>query len=156
MQRAVAARDELGLREARQRVRDRGPLGADEPAEQAVRERQREPDAAGLDAPPAPGQVPEQQRQAHLEARLRGDRALHVEVGRARAGAREQRARDLRPGLAALCERLVEQGEARRHERVPGRLALEQVVGARRERLQDVAVADDLGGGAVADARRRR
>ena len=99
VQRAVTARDELGLREPRQRVRDRRPLGADEPAEQAVREREREADAAGLDAPPAPGQVPEQQRQPHLEARLRGDRALDVEIGGSRAGAREQRARDLRPRL---------------------------------------------------------
>ena len=64
----------------------------------------------------------------------------------------EQRARDLRPRLDALGERIVEQGEPRRHERVPGRLALEQVVDARGERLQHVAVADDLGRRAVADA----
>ena len=71
----------------------------------------------------------------------------------ARAQARESSACEIcGQGLTALGERLVEQGEARRHERVPGRVALEQVVGARRERLQHVAVADDLGGGAVADA----
>ena len=152
MQRAVAARDQPGLREPREGVRDRRPLRADEPPEQAMRERQREADAAGLDPPPAPGQVPEQQRQPDLEARLRGDRALDVEVGGARAGAGEQRVGDLRPRLDALRERIVEQGEPRRHQRVPGRFALEQVVGARGERLQHVAVADDLGGGAVADA----
>ena len=99
------------VRQPRERVRDRGPLGADELAEQAVRERQRHADAAGLDPAPAPCEVPEQQRQPHLEARLRGDRALDVEVGGARAGARQQRARDLRPRLDALRERVVEQRE---------------------------------------------
>ena len=39
-------RDEAGLREPRQRVRHRRPLGADEPAEQPVGEREREADAA--------------------------------------------------------------------------------------------------------------
>ncbi len=81
----AVAGDQPGLREPRQRVRDRRPLGADQPAEQLVGERQREADAAGLDPAPAPGQVPEQQRQADLEARLRGDRALHVEVAGAPA-----------------------------------------------------------------------
>ncbi len=113
VQRAVAARDEPGLGEPRQGVRDRRSLGADEPAEQPVRERERETDAAGLDPAPAPGQVPEQQREPHLEARLRGDRALDVEVGGARTRAGEQGVRDLRPRLDALGERVVEQGEAR-------------------------------------------
>ena len=139
-------------RQPRQGVGDRWPLRADEPSEQPVRERQRETDASGLDPPPAAGQVPEQQRDPHLQARLRGDRALDVEVGRARAGPREQGMRDLRPGLDALRERVVEQGQPRGHQGVPGRAALEQVVGARGDGLQDVAVADDLRGGAVAHA----
>ena len=77
--------DQAGLGEPRQRVRDRRPLGADEPAEQLMGERQRQPDAAGLDLAPARGEVPQQQRQANLEARLGGDRALDVEVARAPA-----------------------------------------------------------------------
>ena len=131
---------------------DRGPLRADQAPEQSVRERQGKADAAALDAAPAAGEVPEQQCEAHLQPRLRGDGALDVQIGGAHAGAREKLARDLRPRLDPLGERVVEQREPGRHERVPGRRALEQVVGARGERLQDVAVADDLGGRAIADA----
>ena len=86
VQRAVSIRDEPGLREACERVGDRGPLGADQTPEQSVRERQGEADAAALDPAPAAGEVPQQQREPHLQPRLRGDRALDVQIGGAHAG----------------------------------------------------------------------
>ena len=121
-------------REPRQRVRDGRSLGTDEPPEQAVRQRERETDSARLDVAPTSGEMPEEQREPDLEARLRRDRALDVQVGGARTRAVQQRARDLRPRLDPLGERVVEQGDARRHERMPRRVALEHVVGARRSR----------------------
>ena len=69
-----------------------------------------------------------------------------------RLGAPQQRLRDLRPGLHALRERLVEHREARRHQRPPGDVADEQLVVLAGPALEQVARADQLGGDAVADA----
>ena len=102
-----AAGDEPGLGQASQRVRHRRALGSDELAEQAMGERQRDADAARLDLPPARGEVPEQQRQAHLQPRLAGDRALDVEVAR----------RACRPGAAGRAGSAATGGCARRSRR---------------------------------------
>ena len=51
----------------------------------------------GSTRPQPRGQMPEQQRQPHLEARLGGDGTVHVEVGRALTDPPQQRLRDLRP-----------------------------------------------------------
>ena len=69
------------------------PFGAHQPAEQLVGQRQRQPDSARLDLAPARGEVPQEQRQAHVEPRLRRDRALDVEVVSAPLGAAQQRLR---------------------------------------------------------------
>ena len=141
-----------GLGEPLQRVRDRRPLGGDQLAEQAVRERQRQPDAARLDPAPAGGQVPQEQDEAHLEPRLGGDRPQHVELGRPAAGATQQRAADLRPRPHALGEVAVEQREPGRAQHPPVTGSLEQLVGVRCERLQQIAGADQLGRGPVTGA----
>ncbi len=102
---------EAGLREPLQRVRDRRPLGRDQLAEQAMGERQRQPDAGRLDPSPAGGQVPQQQDQANLEPRLGGDRPQDVELERAPAGAARQDPDDLRERPHAVGEVAVEHRE---------------------------------------------
>ena len=81
---------EPGLREPLQRVRDRRALGRHQLTEQAVGQRQRQPDAGRLDSAPAGGQVPQQQHQADLEPRLGADRPQDVELERAPAGAAQR------------------------------------------------------------------
>jgi len=80
------AGDQPRVGKAGQGMRDRRPFRGGEPPEQRVRQRQRELDAARLDTSPAGGQVPEQQREANLEARLRGDGPLDVEIASAPRG----------------------------------------------------------------------
>ncbi len=142
---------EPGLREALQRVRDRRALGRHQLAEQAVRERQRQPDAARLDAPPSGGEVPQEQDQANLEPRLRGDRAQHVELERAPARAPGEDPGDLRERTHALGEVAVEHRELRRAQHAPPARAHDQLIRGRSERLKQIAGADQLGGGATAD-----
>jgi hypothetical protein len=61
---------ETGLRKALQSVRDRRPFGGYQLTQQPVRQRQRQPDAAWLDAPPPRGEMPQEQNEANLEPRL--------------------------------------------------------------------------------------
>lgn len=96
--------------------------------------------------------MPEQQREADLEAWLRGDRPLDIQTDHAASGAAQQRQGDLRPEADPLGERLVEQGEADRDERSPHRLARQQHLRLRPQRLQEVAGSHQLDGGPVADA----
>ena len=109
-------------------VRHRRALGADQPTQQLMGERQRQADAARLDPAPARGQMPEQQRQAHVETRLAGDRPLHVEVAGPALGPAQQRLHDLRPRPDALGERGVEDREAHRHQRPPADRAGQQLL----------------------------
>ena len=143
-------------RQPRERVRDRRPLGADEPAEQPVGERQRR----GGCRPARRG--PSARRGASSSSvRRTSSRGWHViarctlEIaGAPRRPAAEQRVRDLRPRPHPLGERLVEQREPCRHERPPAPICARAGRRCRRsQRLQQVARADELGGGAVADAR---
>ena len=133
--------DEAGRRQAREGVGHRRPLGADETAEQPVGEGQRDADATRLDPAPAPGEVPQEQRQAYLEAGLARDRALHAEIagapparrtstfeicghGRTRsAKARSSNAsRDgqERPPIAAALQQVVERRDRQSWSRSPG------------------------------------
>ena len=102
-------------------------------------ERQRQADAARLDLAPARGEVPQQQREAHLEARLRRDRPLDVEVAGAPGGTLEQGEEDLRPRADALGEGRVEHGDAAGDEDVPAGGRLQQLVGAAVPRVEQVA-----------------
>ena len=116
------AGDQAGLREPRQRVRDRRALGRDELAEQPVGERQRQPDPGRLDPAPARGQVPQQQHQADLEPRLAGDRPQRRRARR-RAGRRGAAA--LRTicghGRTRSANSRVEQRQPGRPQRAPRR-----------------------------------
>ena len=119
------AGDEPGARQAAERVRDRRPLGADELADQPVGERQRDEDPVELDDPPALGEVPEQERDPHVGARMAGRGALHVELassaGPSGAGARGGSAaragsarRTPRRGPRSACARARANGSPRR------------------------------------------
>ena len=110
----AVAGDEARPGEPGERVRDRRALGAHQPAEQLVGEWQRQPDPTRLDPSPPRCQVPQHQRQPHLEPRLRGDRPLHVEVARPALSASQQRLHQLRPRLHALGERGIEHREPHR------------------------------------------
>ena len=79
------AADEPGVREARERVRDRRSLGGDELTQQAMGERQRQRGSARLDATPAGREVPQQQHQPDLEPRLAEIARSTAEIGRAAA-----------------------------------------------------------------------
>ena len=115
-----------------ERVRDGRPLGADQPPEQPVGERQRDSGAAVLHPAPAAGEC---QSSRVSRSSRRGCEVIARWTSRsaARMHGAEQLAGDLRPGLDPLGERVVEECEARGHERMPGRVALEQIVGAGRE-----------------------
>ena len=89
----------LALGELRQRGRDRRAAGADQLAEDPVRERQRDDHAVAGHAAPALGEVPEQRLQAAVDARELGDRLGRGQPQRALAEAVEQRSGDL--GIAA-------------------------------------------------------
>ena len=147
----VAARHQPGVRQARQRMRDRWPLGCGELTEQAVGERQRQPDSGRLDAPPAAGEMPQQQVQPHLQPRLGGDRPHHVDIGGAAARAAHHRLADLWPGPDPVSELRVEQRQARRTQDLPGAQALEKLVDPPGRRLEQIAGADQLGRGPISD-----
>ena len=110
-----------------------------------------EADAARLDRPPARREVPQQQRQAHLEARLGGDRPLHVEVVGARPARRSSARAIWGHGRTRSAKPASSTATRVGHENVPRRSARQQLVGAAVARLQQVAGADELGGRAVAD-----
>ena len=61
---------------------------------------------SATDDPPALGEVPEQQRDAHVGARVAGRRAVDVELHRPADRAAQQRVQDLRPRPDPLGERL--------------------------------------------------
>ena len=153
VQRAVAARDEPGVREARERVRDRGPLGADEPAEQAVRERERERGCRPARRGPS-GPARCQSRSVRRTSR-RGCEVIARWTSRsaARVHARVSSAREIcgqgltRSANASSSSASRVGTSACQADSRSSRSSARAVEG-----LQDVAVADDLGRGAVADA----
>ena len=92
--RAVGAAHELvALGELGERGRDGRPAGADELAEDPVRQRERHDHALAGDAAPALGEVPEERLQAAVDAGELRDRLRRGEAERALAEAVEQRPR---------------------------------------------------------------
>ena len=83
------AHELVALGELGQRGRDGRPAGADELAEDPVRERERDHTPSPDDAAPALGEVPEQRRQAAVDAGELRDRLGGREADRALAEAVE-------------------------------------------------------------------
>ncbi len=107
--------------------------------------------ASRLHSAPARGQVPEQQGQTDVEARLAGDRPLDVEVVGATLGAAQKRLDQLRPRTHPLGEGAVEHRKTHRHQCPPRDRARQQLLHGAGRRLDQVARAEQLGGDAVAD-----
>ena len=143
--------DEARTGESRERVRDRRPLGAHQPPEQLMGQRQRQPDPARLDPPPARGEMPQQQREPHVEPRLRSDRALHVEVVRAALGAPQQRLISCGHGRTRSANCGVEHREPHRQQRPPVDRAGQQLVVLLLAWLDEIAGTEQLRGDPVAD-----
>lgn len=144
--------DQSGLRQPFQRVGDGGPLGGDEVTEQTMRERKTEADPGRLDPSPAGGEVPEQEDQTNLEARLAADRAEDVDLGYSCPGSAQERFHDLRKRPNTAGEVRVQQPETRRAQDSPVIGSLEQIVGASVRRLEKIAGSEQLGRHPVADA----
>jgi hypothetical protein len=135
---------ETRLRESLERVRDRRPLGRHQLAEQAVRERQRQPDAVALDAPPAVGKMPQEQDKANLEPGLRRDRPEHVELEWAPAGSAGQDPDDLRERPYPVSEVAVEHRELGWAQRAPPGRPHGHLIRRRGERLEQIPRPDQL------------
>ena len=149
-----AALDRAAGDQLTQPRRHRRAAGADHPGERAVREPQRDDDAVRHHAAPALGQAPEQGEQAVVDARQVRDRLQHDEPLGAAAGAVEQRREDLRPLREPDGQRLVDDRDPGRGERAPLGRAREQLLGVVvGPRADEVARAEQLGGGVVADGR---
>lgn len=142
---------ETGLGQPLEGVRDRRSLGRDQLPEQTVGQRQRQPDPARLHPSPAVGQMPQEQDESNLEARLGGDRSEHVELERPPAGAVREDPDDLREGPHAFGKIAVEHREPGAAQRPPAGRAHEHLVGGGTKRLQEVPGADQLGRGAAPD-----
>ena len=130
---------------------DRGSLGGDELAEQAVGERQHQVDPRRLDSAPAAGQMPEQQIEANFEPRMAADRPHGVDVGGPSGRSAQERLGDLWPRTHPPAELGVEQCEPGLGEHVPDVVALEDLIGGMDVGLQQIPGADQLGRRARAD-----
>ena len=119
-----------------------------------MREPQRHDDAVRHHAAPAFRQAPEQGEQAIVDARQVGDRLQHDEPLGAAAGAVEERGEDLRPLREPDGQRLVDDRHPGRGERAPLGRRREQLLGVVvGPRADEVARAEELGRGVVADGR---
>jgi hypothetical protein len=115
-------------------------------------QRERDQDPVRQDDAPALGEVPQQQRDPRVRARVAGRRAVDVELHRPAHRAPQQRVQDLRPRPDALGEGPVEDGRARVHERAREGLRGEQHdVGGARPGREQIARPHELGGRAIAD-----
>ena len=146
---AVSAAPELAAGvDVLERGRDGRALASDELAEQRVREPQAQRDPARGHVAPALREVPEQHEQARLDRRQLQQGLVNRHPVRAADRALEQRAHHLRPVRQRPAEPVVENRQAHGHQHVPrGAVANEAVLAARQPGLQDVALADQLGGG---------
>ena len=137
---------------SRQRRRDGRPARADELAEDAMRERQRDDHAVAGHAAPALGEVPEQRLQAPVHARELGDRLRRGQPQRALAQAVEQRRGDLRVARHLGREAAVEHGHGQRRQHGPDGVDGQQAGAAGRlPRAHQVARAEQLGADVVRD-----
>ena len=72
--------DEAGLGQAAECVGHGWPLSTHQAPQEMMSQRKGKPDASGLHPTPARGEVPEQEREPDVEAGLRRDRPLYVQV----------------------------------------------------------------------------
>ena len=107
----LLAPDLAALRELGERRRHGGPAGADELAQELVRERHREHDAARVDLAPALRQVPEEREEAPVDPRQLRDRLACRQASRPLAEPVQKSGVDL--GIAAQegADAAVEHGD---------------------------------------------
>ncbi len=142
----LGALDETVAGEAAQRGRHRRAPRADERRQRAVRERERQPDALGRDAPPALGERPQEHEEPVVDPRELRDRELERQAPRAPHVAAAQCAGEHRPARGRDCHPRVEQRDAGRLVDVPDDAERERVeLDVVLRRAQHVAGAEELG-----------
>ena len=97
-------------------------MRADDLRQPLMAERQRDDDPVRRHLPPALGEMPERQQQAVVDALVVGDRQRDGEMVRAARATVEQLDAELRPGVDAGHQRVVEDGQARVLEHLPADL----------------------------------
>ena len=140
-----------------ERVRDRRALGADQLAEQPVRERQRDADARGSTRPQRAARC-----QSSSTSRTSSRGCTRSRAARRRSSARRSgrgaaaRGRSAATASTRSANSSSSSAKRRRPQRPPAHVALDQVVDPRAQRLEQVAGAEQLGDRPVDDPRVHR